>query len=86
LRRAFAAAVGLLRSGDWRRVAELPVGAVLRAAGVDLAAALDDLQDDTGEAFDLGELSSWSAFRLCGLGALADPRGAQGRATALGSH
>lgn len=69
---SYRAAVDLLRSGSWRRVNELPLGALLADSGVAVEAILADLQPDAAHPArpDFADLQEWAPYRICGLGAL----------------
>jgi CHAT domain-containing protein len=72
---AYRDAVDLLRTGDWRNVADSPLGDMLELLGVDLDAAFADLasgdDDDGPTAENFANLEHWTAYRVCGLGQLA---------------
>ena len=74
---AHSAAVNLLRSGAWRDVRALPAGRLLFGLGIDLDQAFDQLTDDeaddSGRLIDFADAPHWSAYRLCGIGQLAEP-------------
>jgi CHAT domain-containing protein len=69
---AYRSATQLLRSGDWRRLDSLPLGTEIAALGIDLDAALAELEpgDDGDDAIDFTDPLHWAAYRLCGLGLL----------------
>jgi CHAT domain-containing protein len=68
-------ATDLLRSGSWRQVGELPLGALLAAAGIDLDVAFAELRHrrEAGDPVDFADLRHWAPYRLCGAGDLQDP-------------
>jgi CHAT domain-containing protein len=67
---AYRSAVDLLRSGDWRRLDELPLGEKIVDLGIDLREAFREIEpgDDGDDAIDFTELSHWAPYRVCGLG------------------
>ena len=69
---AYRGAVDLLRSGDWRQVADLPLGAHLADLGVDLDDAFAQIEpgDDGEGGIDLSDLHHWAPYRVCGIGSL----------------
>jgi CHAT domain-containing protein len=69
---AYRSAVDLLRSGDWRRLDELPLGKKIADLGIDLREAFREIEpgDDGDDAIDFTQLSHWASYRVCGLGEL----------------
>ena len=69
---AYRGAVDLLRSGAWKQVANLELGACLADLGIDLSDAFAQIEpgDDGDGEVDFSDLRHWAPFRICGIAGL----------------